>query len=53
VCPLAGTQICAVAGRELRGMTVDEMHHGNPKVRSEFETVARDWMASYVERSMG
>jgi hypothetical protein len=52
VCRLAGTMVCGVAGRELRGLTVDEMHHGNSRVRQEFEAVAQDCLASFIERNM-
>lgn len=53
VCRLAGTQVCELAGRELRGISVDEMHWDRPEdVRPEYDTVSQDLQLHYVERRM-
>jgi hypothetical protein len=52
-CRLAGTEICRVAGRELRGETLEQVNGADtPQVRAEFDAVRARGVASYVERSM-
>jgi hypothetical protein len=52
-CRTAGTRICDLAGRELRGISVEEMHWDAPgKISAEFRHVAETGEVHYAERTM-
>lgn len=52
-CRLAGTMVCEAAGRELRGVSVADMHFDSPiEVRADFDHVRDAVEFSYVERKM-
>lgn len=52
-CRVAGTMICEMAGREIRGMSVEALHWDQPeKIRREFISVVETGCLHYVERSM-
>lgn len=52
-CRLAGTRICEVAGRELRGQSLEQMHGtGSAAVRINFEDVVHRRSINFVQRRM-
>jgi hypothetical protein len=52
-CRLAGTRVCDVAGREVRGLSTEEVLPDHPQVaRAEFALVCRTRHLHYVERPM-
>lgn len=52
-CRLAGTRICELHGREMRGMTTAELHGAaNPGIEREYDWTARTRQPHYIERTM-
>lgn len=52
-CRLAGTEVCAMADRELRGLSLEEVHGiGSDILRAEFDSVRDGGNAHYAERTM-
>jgi hypothetical protein len=53
VCRLAGTALCELAGRELRGLPLEAIHWDRPEAtKLEFQHVARTLELDYIEREM-
>jgi len=53
ICRLAGTSLCELAGRELRGRTVEEIHWDRPgAAKLEFQRVVSTLEPDYVERAL-
>jgi hypothetical protein len=53
VCRLAGTHVCGVGGRELRGLSLDEMPWEEPAVaHREFARVVTALVPHFVERDV-
>jgi len=53
VCTRAGAAVCDLAGRDMHGVTLEQLCWDNPQaVRQEFDGVAETLLAHYVERSM-
>lgn len=52
-CRLAGTRICELHGREMRGMTTAELHGAaNASIEREYDWTVRTRLPHFVERTM-